>query len=66
MTDAPNHTGDTVKESADYRAACCGVFKRLTVDELFPRCSVHGDTEWEKIAPFDAIEGMQQGLPPRK
>ena len=58
MTEAPNRTGDTVKESANYRAACCGVIKRLSVDELFPRCSMDGDTEWEKIAPFDAIEEM--------
>ena len=49
MTDALNRTGDTVKESAVYRAACCRVIKKLTVDELFPLCSMHGDTEWEKI-----------------
>ena len=65
MTDAPNRTGDTVKESADYRAVCCGVFKKLADDELFPRCSMHGDTEWERIPPFDAIKGLgQQGQPP--
>ncbi len=65
MEDTPNRTGDTVKESANYRTACCRVIKKLTVDELFPRCSMHGDTEWEKIAPFGAIEGMgQQGQPP--
>ncbi len=65
MADAPNRTGDTVKESGDYRAVCCGVFKKLADDELFPRCSMHGDTEWERIAPFGAIEGMeQQGQPP--
>ncbi len=65
MTDAPNRTGDTVKESAVYRAGCCRVIKKLTVDELFPRCSMHGDTEWERIAFFNAINWMdQQGQPP--
>ena len=59
MTDAPNRTGDTAKESGAYRAACCGVIKTLLVDELFPRCSMHGGTEWEKIPPFDAIKGME-------
>ncbi len=61
MIDAPNRTGDTVKESAAYRAVCCGVFKNLSVDELFPRCSMHGNTEWEIIARLGAI---QQGRPP--
>ena len=56
MTDAPNRTGDTVKESGAYRAVCCGVIKTLAVDELFPRCSMHGDTEWEKIAPFEGMK----------
>ena len=64
MTDAPNRTGDTAKESGFYRAACCGVIKKLLVDELFPRCSMHGDTEWEKIPPFDAIKGMEQQAQP--
>ena len=65
MTDAPNRTGDAVKESAGYRALCCGVFKQLADDELFPRCSMHGDTEWERIPPFDAIKGMDNQPPPR-
>ncbi len=64
MTNAPNRTGDTVKESADYRAVCCGVFKKLSVDELFPRCSMHGNTEWERVGPLDAIGEIQQGRPP--
>jgi len=69
MTDPPNRTGDTVKDSAQYRSTCsCKLVKQLAVDELFPQCSKHGDTKWKKIIPIEAIQGamdLPSQPPPR-
>ena len=47
--------GEKISFSGEYRAACCGVVKKLLQEQSFPNCSEHGETVWSWIPPF--VEG---------
>lgn len=55
-------TGESVPNTAEYRAACCRAVRKFGKGEIFPCCSDHGETDWHWLPPLDWLASNENGM----